>query len=143
MRVADALRRFMTEHEQFALVANEHGDIDGIVTLEDLLEEVVGEIYDEADRDIAAVRHESNGALLLPGTFPVHDLPELGVRIDDAPTGDYTTVAGLVLTALGRIPRQPGDRIPLHEWVIEVAGIEGNTVSAVRLHAVPSGRNLR
>ncbi|MTE16057.1 DUF21 domain-containing protein [Nocardia sp. CT2-14] len=139
IQVADALRRLMAEHEHFALVANENGDIDGIVTLEDLLEEVVGEIYDEADRELAAVRREADGALLLPGTFPVHDLPDLGVRIDGAPAGDYTTVAGLVLTALGRIPRRSGDRIPLHEWVIEVAGIDGNTVTAVRLRPIATG----
>jgi putative hemolysin len=133
MLVIDALRLFKAERQQFALVANEHGSIDGIVTLEDLLEEIVGEIYDESDRDVLAVRTEPDGALLVPGTFPIHELPDIDVEITDAPEGDYTTVAGLVLTALGHIPERPGECVQLADWTLEVAALSRYAITAVRL----------
>jgi putative hemolysin len=139
LRVSDALRRFKADREQFALVVDEHGAVDGIVTMEDLLEEIVGEIYDESDRDVLAVRAESDGSLQLPGTFPMHDLPDLAVELRDAPPGDYTTIAGLVLAKLGRIPDGPGDKVELADWIIEVTGTDHHAITAVRLRPRRNG----
>ncbi|WP_440902133.1 hemolysin family protein [Actinosynnema sp.] len=136
LRVSDALRRFKTDHEQFALVVDEHGAVDGIVTLEDLLEEIVGEIYDETDRDVMAVRREDDGALVLPGSFPVHDLVDLGVELPGAPEGDYTTVAGLLLTVLGHIPERAGERAEVSGWDLEVLAVERRAITSVRLRRV-------
>ncbi|GAA2659503.1 MULTISPECIES: hemolysin family protein [Actinosynnema] len=138
LRVSDALRRFKTDHEQFALVVDEHGAVDGIVTLEDLLEEIVGEIYDETDRDVMAVRREDDGALVLPGSFPVHDLVDLGVELPGAPEGDYTTVAGLLLTVLGHIPERAGERAEVSGWGVEVLAVERRAITSVRLRRVKS-----
>ncbi len=136
LRVADALRRFKADREQFALIVDEHGAVDGIVTLEDLLEELVGEIYDDSDRAGAAVRKAPDGSLLLPGTFPVHDLPDLGVDLELLREGDFTTVAGLVISHLGHLPTRPGESITLDGWRAEVTAVERRTVTGVRL--VPS-----
>ncbi|MFE7804511.1 hemolysin family protein [Streptomyces sp. NPDC057430] len=133
MKVSEALRRLMTAHEQFALVVDEHGSVDGIVTIEDLLEEIVGDIYDETDHTTAVDYTQPDGSLLLPGSFPLHDLPDLGVDLGDLAQGPYTTIAGLALACLGRLPQHPGDTIRLANWSIEITGVHRHAVTAVRL----------
>ena len=129
MGVLPALRRMQRERQPLAIVINEYGGTEGIVTVEDLLEELVGELYDEFDRDVASVRREPDGSLVLPGSFPVHDLPDLGV---DLPEGPYATVAGLVLDRLGRIPGG-GETVTVGDWLLEVLEVERNTVRRLRL----------
>lgn len=133
LRVSEALRRFKADHEQFAVVVDEHGGIDGIVTLEDLLEEFVGEIYDETDRDVMGVQHRADGVMTMPGTFPMHDLEDLGIELADPPEGSFTTVAGLLLARLGRLPEGPGDKVRVSGWEFEVANVEQHAITTVRI----------
>jgi putative hemolysin len=135
LRVSDALRQMRAERQQLAMVVDERGAIDGIITMEDLVEEIVGEIYDETDRDVAAVVREDDGALLMPGAFPIHDLPDIGLHDESHAheDGDYTTVAGMVLAVLGHIPTAPGEVVTLPEFTAEVVEVTGRAITRVRL----------
>jgi putative hemolysin len=131
LAVVEALRTLQRQRQQLAVVINEHGGVEGIVTIEDLIEELVGEIYDETDPDVLSVVWEDSGSVLVPGSFPVHDLPDLGV---DVPEGSYTTVAGLILDRLGYLPRTPGISVEVAQRELEVLEIHGRTITRVRIH---------
>lgn len=132
-RALPTLRDLQIRRAQMALVINEHGGAEGIVTIEDLIEELVGEIYDESDPHHAGVRHEDDGTMVLPGRLPVHELPDIGVTL---PEGDYATVAGFVLHELGRIPTV-GDELETEEWHIQVRGLHRHSITEVAMKAVP------
>jgi len=138
MRVADALHRFKEERQQLAIILDEYGEADGIVTLEDLLEEIVGEIYDETDKDLATVTRLESGRILVPGTFPLHDLADLGIQLPD-PTGDYTTVSGLVMDKLGRVPAGAGEMVVVDGWTIEVLDVARHAATKVAFDRTPPG----
>jgi putative hemolysin len=129
-RVLDTLRELQTRRMQLAIVIDEHGGVSGLITVEDLVEELVGEIYDETDPDIAMVAHHPDGSMTLPGSFPVHDLHDVGVHL---PSGDYTTIAGLVLHQLGHVPRAAGETVELAGWRIEVVAVFRRAITAVHL----------
>ena len=131
--VIDALRTMQIRRQQLAVVVNEYGGGEGIVTIEDLIEEVVGEIYDETDPDILAVVRQPDGALVLPGRFPAHDLTDVGVEV---PEGDYATVAGLLLNHLGHIPEQPGETVHVGRWQLEVVEVRDRAITRVRVHPI-------
>ena len=123
---------------QIAIVLDEFGGTAGLVTMEDLLEEIVGQIYDEYDRaEPRPVTPGTEAAPVLPGAMPISDVNTVyGLTLDDAA---YTTLGGLLFGALGRLPKA-GDRIPVAGAVFEIVTMEGRRVGSVRLltQAVPT-----
>ncbi len=128
--VLHALGEMQARHAQLAVVVDEHGAAEGIVTVEDLIEELVGEIQDETDEDLIGIRREATGAFVVPGRFPVHDLPDIGIEV---PPGPYTTVAGLVLDALQKIPESAGDAVHVGDWRFVVTAVGDHSVTEVRI----------
>ncbi|MFN8878683.1 MAG: hemolysin family protein [Gemmatimonadota bacterium] len=128
-RVFDDLRR---TRAQLAVVLDEYGGTAGIVTIEDLVEEVVGDIADEYDQ-LARESMIQDGVLELAGSLSLVD-----VRSDHkvaVPEGDWTTLGGYVFSALGRLP-QVGDRTLVPGADLEVVAMDGRRVAAVRVHQV-------
>lgn len=124
-----ALSTLQRERQQLAIVVDEHGGTEGIVTVEDLLEELVGEIYDEHDPDLRSVDRQADGSIVVAGTFPQHDAIDLGIPL---PAGPYTTLGGLVMERLGRIP-EPGDVVEVEGYRLEVLETAGHAVKRLRL----------
>lgn len=126
----EALRELQVKRQSLALVVNEYGGTEGIITVEDLVEELVGEIYDEADPDVRTAERQPDGSVILPGSFPMHDLVDLEVELPESE--DYSTVAGLVLEQLGHLPR-PGEVAEVDGWRIEVLAVNRRAIRRVRL----------
>ena len=113
-RILDLLGEFRSSGEQISLVVNEHGTITGLVTLEDILEEVLGEIYDEYDLENQEAQWV-RGNLVISGSYPVEKLAErLKVKL---PEGDFDTAAGLLLHMFGDVPK-PGESTELDGWIL-------------------------
>jgi putative hemolysin len=134
LRALEALRILQAERQQMAVVISEHGGTEGIITIEDLLEELVGEIWDEADPDVQAVERHPDGSFTLLGSFPVHDLGDIGIAL---PAGDYTTLAGLVLDRLGRVP-VAGEAVTVDGWRVIIVDATERSIRRVRLQPVQS-----
>ncbi len=117
-------------HATLAMVIDEYGGTAGVVTLEDIVEEIVGQIRDEYDREEPGVQALPSGAFLAPGSWrPDEVARETGFAL---PTGDYDTVSGLVMERLGRVP-SPGDTVELGDVRLQVVAMDGLAVGRVRL----------
>jgi putative hemolysin len=124
--VLTALSEMRRENQHLAIVVDEYGGTDGIVTLEDLIEEVIGEIYDEYDEEVADETQHSDGPQEVDGLLNLDDFTEVtGLRL---PEGPYETVAGYVLAELGRLPAV-GDTIEVEGRTLTVLELDGRRIS--------------
>ena len=128
----DQLQAFRTRREHFAVVVDEYGDFRGIVTLEDILEEIVGDIDDEHDIGLAGLSAQADGSWLVDGGVTIRDLNRaLGWNLPDE---DASTLAGLVLFASRTIP-SPGQEFRFHDIRFRIVKREGNRLTSLRLWA--------
>ncbi len=128
------LSQFRRERRTFAIVVDEYGGVAGIVTVEDLVEELVGEIEDEFDRDVARVRRIGAGRFTVAGTLRADRTDEvIGLEL---PEGDYETVAGFVIERLGHIPAE-GESVEHDGWELTVTRVEGVRVAELRIRRLP------
>ncbi|MYQ44736.1 DUF21 domain-containing protein [Streptomyces sp. SID4985] len=133
----DRLLDRLSDRRTMAVVIDEYGGTAGVATLEDIVEEVVGEVRDEHDPhetpDLAPDGTDAEGRLLYAadGAARTDQLASVGLRVPDGP---YETLAGLVATRLGRIP-EAGDRVEVAGWRLEVTDASGHRAARVRLHA--------
>ncbi len=127
-RLSDILRRFQKRQEHMAIVVDEHGIVVGLVTLEDVLEEIVGDIVDETERSESNIRKKGRNIWSASGKTPVRELNEkLGMRLD---ADTYDTLGGLVLQRLGRIPNE-GDEVQHGRFRLRVERISGQRIAKV------------
>lgn len=114
---------------QVAIVVDEYGGTAGLVTLEDLVEELVGELADEHDRAKAGIIRGVNESILFPGMTRPDELAEMAIKVPD--DGAYETVGGFIMSELGRIPLR-GDEIRIDNGVLKVERMDGRRVDRVR-----------
>jgi Mg2+/Co2+ transporter CorB len=127
------LQSFRQRHEHFAIVVDEYGEVLGIVTLEDILEEIVGDIADEHDVEIEGVRQLKDGAVIVEGTVTIRDLNrQFEWKLPDE---EASTIAGLVLHEARRIP-EIGQVFVFHGFRFEILGRQRNQVTSLKVTAL-------
>jgi putative hemolysin len=137
--LAALLTEFRRTNQHLAIVIDEYGAMEGIVTLEDLLEEIVGEIEDEFDLPDESIEQVDDHTIRIDGTFPIDDFNEQFRT--DLPGEDYHTMAGFVFGLLGRVP-EPGDTVSHDGMRFDVLEVEGSRID--RLEVIfEQRRNLR
>ncbi len=135
IRLAPLLQQLRASGLQFAIVVDEYGGTSGVVTLEDVVEELVGEVADEHDWAGAEGRRLRDGSWSVTGMWRPDEVRDrIGAPVPDSPA--YETLGGFVMARLGRVP-VAGDRVAVAGWQVRVARMEGRRVARVRISAAP------
>jgi CBS domain containing-hemolysin-like protein len=133
--VSDLLREFQSEHIQVAVVVDEYGGTAGIITIEDIVEEIVGEISDEHEDEESTIVDLGDDNYLVSGLLRADALDEmLGTKLSGE---DYETVAGMIFTTLGRIPKA-GAQMAKSGWLFEVDRADKRRVYRVKVSKDPN-----
>jgi Mg2+/Co2+ transporter CorB len=131
----DQLAEFLRRREHFAVVVDEYGALMGLVTLEDILEEIVGDIKDEHDIAVVGVRQQPDGSVNVDGTVPIRDLNR--AMNWELPDEEAVTIAGLVIHEAQTIP-EPGQRFVFHGYRFQILRRNRNQITALRIEREPA-----
>jgi CBS domain containing-hemolysin-like protein len=129
-RIEEILREFQRRKLQMAIVIDEWGSVEGLITIEDIIEELVGEIQDEFDEDEAAIESLGDDTYAIDGRIPITDVNEYFAL--DLPHEDFDTIGGYILGSLGR-PPEPGDVVEADGATLRVKNVDGPRVSTLTL----------
>ena len=133
-KVGELLKELQKRRSHLALVIDEHGSLSGLVTLEDLIEQIVGEIQDEYDWEERPVERQRDGSMVVEGTLSASELRDS--HEVPLPEGEFETVAGFMLAQLGRVPKG-GEVVQVAGFRFTVVDVEKNRISKVKIEKLP------
>lgn len=135
-KVEALLKELQKRRTHIALVIDEHGSLTGLVTLEDIIEEIVGDIQDEFDWEERPVERQRDGSLVVEGTLPAAEL-RVSYQVPIPESSEFETVAGFMLDALGSVPKG-GETVTVGDYRLTVVDVEKTRISKVKIEKVPA-----